>query len=91
MPETLELTYREALQMSMLECMEQDENVMILGEDIGRYQGTFKVTRDIFSKFGQKENQYNLTDPRHADHGGGILRVSPPARRWRACDRSWSS
>ena len=60
MPETLELTYREALQMSMLECMEQDENVMILGEDIGRYQGTFKVTRDIFSKFGQKENQYNL-------------------------------
>lgn len=60
MPETLELTYREALQQSMLECMEQDESVMILGEDIGRYQGTFKVTRDIFSKFGQKENQYNL-------------------------------
>ncbi|RYG26405.1 alpha-ketoacid dehydrogenase subunit beta [bacterium] len=60
MPETLELTYREALQMSMLECMEQDENVMILGEDIGRYQGTFKVTRDIFAKYGQKENRYNL-------------------------------
>ena len=60
MPETVELTYREALQQSMLECMEQDENVMILGEDIGRYQGTFKVTRDIFAKYGRKENQYNL-------------------------------
>jgi pyruvate dehydrogenase E1 component beta subunit len=60
MPETLELTFREALQKSMLECMEQDESVLIMGEDIGRYQGTFKVTRDIFSKFGQKENRYNL-------------------------------
>lgn len=60
MPETLELTFREALQKSMLECMEQDENVLIMGEDIGRYQGTFKVTRDIFTKYGQKENRYNL-------------------------------
>ncbi len=60
MPETIELTYREALQQSMLECMEQDENVLILGEDIGRYQGTFKVTRDIFAKYGHKEKPYNL-------------------------------
>lgn len=60
MPETLELTFREALQKSMLEAMEQDENVLIMGEDIGRYQGTFKVTRDIFAKYGQKDNRYNL-------------------------------
>ena len=59
MPETIELTFREALQQSMLECMEQDERVMIMGEDIGRYQGTFKVTRDIFAKFGDKESRYN--------------------------------
>jgi pyruvate dehydrogenase E1 component beta subunit len=60
MAATVELTYREALQKSMLECMEADENVLIMGEDIGRYQGTFKVTRDIFAKYGQKENRYNL-------------------------------
>ncbi|CAN5734284.1 pyruvate dehydrogenase complex E1 component subunit beta [soil metagenome] len=60
MPETVELTFREALQQSMLECMERDENVLIMGEDIGRYQGTFKVTRDIFAKYGRKENRYNM-------------------------------
>ena len=53
-------TYREALQQSMLEAMEADENVLIMGEDIGRYQGTFKVTRDIYTKFGSKEKPYNL-------------------------------
>lgn len=60
MPETLELTFREALELSMLECMEQDESVLIMGEDIGRYQGTFKVTRNIFNKYGDKQNRYNL-------------------------------
>ncbi|RYG37983.1 alpha-ketoacid dehydrogenase subunit beta [bacterium] len=60
MPETVELTFREALQQSMLECMERDENVLIMGEDIGRYQGTFKVTRDIFTKYGRKDNRYNM-------------------------------
>lgn len=44
----------------MLECMEQDENVLIMGEDIGRYQGTFKVTRNIFAKYGDKKSRYNL-------------------------------
>jgi pyruvate dehydrogenase E1 component beta subunit len=60
MPETLELTFREALELSMLECMEQDESVLIMGEDIGRYQGTFKVTRNIFAKYGDKQSRYNL-------------------------------
>jgi len=58
--QTVEATYREALQLSMLECMERDENVLIMGEDIGRYQGTFKVTRDIYNRFGEKENRYNM-------------------------------
>jgi len=44
----------------MLECMEQDESVLIMGEDIGRYQGTFKVTRNIFAKYGDKQSRYNL-------------------------------
>lgn len=60
MAEMVQGTYREALQQSMLEAMERDENVLIMGEDIGRYQGTFKVTRDIYTKFGSKEKPYNL-------------------------------
>ena len=40
-----ELTYREALNRSIEEEMIKNPEVFIMGEDIGRYQGTFKVTR----------------------------------------------
>jgi pyruvate dehydrogenase E1 component beta subunit len=50
--ETIELTYREALHKSISEEMERNPDVFIIGEDIGRYEGTFKVTRGLFPKFG---------------------------------------
>jgi pyruvate dehydrogenase E1 component beta subunit len=40
----LEMTYRDALQKSMLEEMDEIADVFLMGEDIGRYEGTFKVT-----------------------------------------------
>ncbi len=39
-----EVTYLEAIRQGMLEEMERDENVFILGEDVGAYGGAFKVT-----------------------------------------------
>lgn len=60
MPELVELTFRDALQKSMVEEMEKNSDVFILGEDIGRYQGTFKVTRGLVEKFGRREDRYNL-------------------------------
>lgn len=60
MAATVELTYRDALQRAMVEEMERDENVFLMGEDIGRYQGTFKVTRGLVEKFGDRTNRYNL-------------------------------
>ena len=42
---SLEMTYREALAKSIEEEMQKNPEVFIMGEDIGRYQGTFKVTR----------------------------------------------
>jgi len=56
----IELTYRDALQKAIVDEMERDENVLIMGEDIGRYQGTFKVTRGMVEKFGDRQNRYNL-------------------------------
>lgn len=56
----LEMTYRDALQKAIVDEMERDENVLIMGEDIGRYQGTFKVTRGMVEKFGDRQNRYNL-------------------------------
>jgi pyruvate dehydrogenase E1 component beta subunit len=45
-------TYRDALRSAIVEEMERDEDVFVIGEDIGRYEGTFKVTKGLFPTFG---------------------------------------
>ncbi len=47
-----EVTYLEALRQGLSEEMERDENVFILGEDIGIYGGAFKVTDGFLDRFG---------------------------------------
>ncbi|MFL5842779.1 MAG: alpha-ketoacid dehydrogenase subunit beta, partial [Thermoleophilaceae bacterium] len=49
-----EMRYREALNAALVEEMERDESVFILGEDIGVFQGAFKVTQGLLEKFGEK-------------------------------------
>ncbi|MCA1996207.1 MAG: alpha-ketoacid dehydrogenase subunit beta [Armatimonadetes bacterium] len=48
-----EMTYREAVRQAMVDEMERDPNVFLMGEDIGRYQGTFRVTQGLFNQFKQ--------------------------------------
>ena len=49
-----EVRYREALNQALREEMEADENVFIMGEDIGVFQGAFKVTQGLLEDFGEK-------------------------------------
>jgi len=49
-----EITCREALNQAIREEMERDLSVFILGEDVGLYEGSFKVTRGLLAKFGEK-------------------------------------
>lgn len=49
-----EMTYRDALHTALVEEMERDEGVVILGEDIGIYQGTFRVTAELLARYGDK-------------------------------------
>jgi pyruvate/2-oxoglutarate/acetoin dehydrogenase E1 component len=49
-----EVRYREALNQALREEMEADENVFLMGEDIGVFQGAFKVTQDLLEEFGEK-------------------------------------
>lgn len=44
-------TYRDAIRETLIAEMEADPNVFLMGEDIGRYQGTFRVTQGLFDKF----------------------------------------
>ena len=47
-------TYLEAIREGLWEEMERDENVFVLGEDVGVYGGAFKVTAGFIEHFGEK-------------------------------------
>lgn len=47
-----EITYAEALKEAMSQRMREDENVFMLGEDIGIYGGAFGVTNGMTDEFG---------------------------------------
>jgi pyruvate dehydrogenase E1 component beta subunit len=49
-----EMRYREALNQALREELEADERVFIMGEDIGVFQGAFKVTQGLLEDFGEK-------------------------------------
>ena len=48
------MRYREALNSALREEMERDESVFIMGEDIGVFNGAFKVTQGLLKDFGEK-------------------------------------
>ena len=48
------MLYREALNKAIDESMAADSSVVILGEDVGRYGGSYRVTEGLFSKYGEK-------------------------------------
>ncbi len=47
-----EIRYREALREAMVEEMEKDASVFLMGEEVGHYQGAYKVTEGMLEKFG---------------------------------------
>lgn len=49
-----ELRVREALREAMAEEMERDERVFLLGEEVGHYQGAYKVSEGLLERFGAK-------------------------------------
>lgn len=47
-----EITYSQAVREALIEEMERDPNIILLGEDIGVYGGVFKVTEGLLARFG---------------------------------------
>ena len=45
---------REALCDAIAEEMQRDENVFVIGEEVGHYQGAYKVTRGLLDEFGAR-------------------------------------
>jgi acetoin:2,6-dichlorophenolindophenol oxidoreductase subunit beta len=48
------ITYAEAIREAIGQAMETDENVFMLGEDIGIYGGAFGVSGDLYQRFGKE-------------------------------------
>src|SRR5438093_6188080 len=48
------MRYREALNQALREEMERDEAVFLMGEDVGVFQGAFKVTVGLLEEFGER-------------------------------------
>lgn len=46
------ITYREALNQALREEMRRDPRVFLMGEEVGFYQGAYKVSRDLLEEFG---------------------------------------
>ncbi|MCA9421159.1 MAG: alpha-ketoacid dehydrogenase subunit beta, partial [Nitrospira sp.] len=46
------ISYREALNQAMREEMQRDSSVFLIGEEVGYYQGAFKVSKGFVEEFG---------------------------------------
>jgi pyruvate dehydrogenase E1 component beta subunit len=49
-----EIRYREALREAMAEEMRRDPKVFLCGEEVGHYQGAYKVTQGLLEEFGDR-------------------------------------
>lgn len=62
---TTSTTVRDALRDAMAEEMRSDENVFLMGEEVGQYQGAYKVSQGLLDEFGEKR----VIDTPITEHG----------------------
>src|SRR2546429_7592151 len=46
------MTYREALNLALREELKRDDRVFVIGEEVGLYEGAYKVTQGLLKEFG---------------------------------------
>jgi pyruvate dehydrogenase E1 component beta subunit len=61
------MTVREALREAMAEEMRADPTVFLMGEEVGEYQGAYKISQGLLDEFGAAGGRY-------ADHRDGLCR-----------------
>ncbi len=62
---TKTMTVREALREAMAEEMRADANVFLMGEEVGEYQGAYKISQGLLDEFGPKR----VVDTPITEHG----------------------
>ncbi|WP_152850276.1 alpha-ketoacid dehydrogenase subunit beta [Brucella intermedia] len=46
------MTYRDALRQALDDAMAEDNTIVVIGEEVGRYGGAYGVTKDLIGKYG---------------------------------------
>ncbi|WP_343115779.1 pyruvate dehydrogenase complex E1 component subunit beta [Ostreiculturibacter nitratireducens] len=59
------MTVREALREAMAEEMKRDEDVYLMGEEVGEYQGAYKISQGLLDEFGAQR----VIDTPITEHG----------------------
>jgi acetoin:2,6-dichlorophenolindophenol oxidoreductase subunit beta len=49
----IETTYREALRQALIDAMNEDPSIFVMGEEVGRYGGAYGVTKGMLEMFGE--------------------------------------
>lgn len=65
------MTVREALREAMAEEMRANPNVFLMGEEVGEYQGAYKISQGLLDEFGAKR----VIDTPITEHGFAGLAV----------------
>ncbi len=63
--EMVPMTVREALRAAMSEEMRADPDVFLMGEEVGQYQGAYKISQGMLDEFGEKR----IIDTPITEHG----------------------
>ena len=61
----VKVTLRDALRDAMAEEMRRDPDVFLMGEEVGQYQGAYKVSRGLLEEFGDRR----VIDTPITEHG----------------------
>ncbi|MDX1582280.1 MAG: alpha-ketoacid dehydrogenase subunit beta, partial [Thermoanaerobaculia bacterium] len=48
------MNYRDAIRAALFEEMNRDDSIILMGEDIGVYEGTFRITAGMLEEYGEK-------------------------------------
>jgi len=48
------ISYREALRVAHRDALQRDKRVFVMGEDVGRYGGSYAVTKGLLAEFGEE-------------------------------------
>ena len=51
---TTKVSYREAVRAGIVDAMQRDERVFLMGEDVGAYGGCYAVSKGLLEQFGAK-------------------------------------